>query len=199
MTGPEAAGAPRSETDPWALPRIYAASLTDYNAGVLHGQWINADAGVEAVQAAIDEMLTESPTARRYGEPAEEWAIHDFSGFGPLHLHELEPLERVCLLAEGLVSHGDAFGAWMADREPSELPSPEDFEDHFLGEWPSPIEWGESLLDDLGISLDALSVPDSLRPYLKIDVDSWVHDMQLGGEISVTETSSGNVYVFWND
>src|SRR5436189_4774564 len=58
-------------------PRIYAATLSDYNAGRLHGAWIDADQDPEELQAEIDAMLAKS------AEPvAEEWAIHDYEGFG---------------------------------------------------------------------------------------------------------------------
>lgn len=181
----------------WDRPRIYVASLTDYNAGVLHGDWISAEVGAEIIEETIQQMLEESPTAERYGDVAEEWAIHDYSGFGPVRIGEHESLERVCLLAEGIVTHGEVFAAWIADREGDELPSPETFEDHFLGEWGSEAEWGESLLDDLGIDLDNLpNVPEGLRPYVQVDVEGWVRDMRLGGEITVVESKAG-VYVFW--
>ena len=35
-------------------PRIYAASLSDYNNGRLHGAWIDSDQDREAIGAAID-------------------------------------------------------------------------------------------------------------------------------------------------
>ncbi len=197
MSGPIEARSPEGqETDPWAFPRIYAASLTDYNAGVLHGEWIHADVGTEVVQEAIDQMLTDSPTAAQHGEVAEEWAIHDFSGFGAVHLSEHEPLERVCRIAEGIAAHGEAYAAWVANTEPEELNS-ESFEDQYLGEWSSEVDWGESLLDDLGLNLDHLpTIPEGLRPHVQIDVAGWVRDMRLNGEISVVESKDG-IHVFW--
>jgi antirestriction protein len=44
-------------------PRIYIASLSDYNAGTLHGAWIHADQGAENIQAEVSAMLSASPTA----------------------------------------------------------------------------------------------------------------------------------------
>ena len=41
-------------------PRIYVASLADYNAGVLLGRWIDADQGVQAIHDQIDAMLATS-------------------------------------------------------------------------------------------------------------------------------------------
>ncbi len=51
-------------------PRVYVASLSDYNASRLHGQWIDA---AQEPGEIITSMLSES---RDPG--AEEWAIHDF-------------------------------------------------------------------------------------------------------------------------
>jgi antirestriction protein len=183
------------ETDPWAYPRIYVASLSDYNAGILHGEWVNADVGVEVVHEVIAEMLADSPTTARYGDIAEEWAIHDYSGFGSVHLGEYESLERVCAIAQGIVAHGDAYAAWVANDESGDL-SAETFEDSYLGEWGSETEWGESLLDDFGIDLDDIpGVPEGLRPYVQVDVEGWVRDMRLNGEVSFVESRAG-VYVF---
>jgi antirestriction protein len=74
-------------------PRIYAASLSDYNNGRLHGAWIDADQDPEAIGEAIEEMLAGS----HYG-PAEEFAIHDTDGFGPVRLSEYESLEDIWLI-----------------------------------------------------------------------------------------------------
>ena len=62
-------------------PQIYLASLADYNAGRLHGTWIDATQEVEELAAAADRMLAGSQIVG-----AEEYAIHDFEGFGPRRL-----------------------------------------------------------------------------------------------------------------
>ena len=54
---PESAAAPE-ETKP--RPRIYVASLSDYNAGVLHGVWLDATQDEEELQAGITAMLDAS-------------------------------------------------------------------------------------------------------------------------------------------
>ena len=49
-------------------------------------------------------MLAASP------EPgAEEWAIHDYEGFGEMRLSEWESFERVSAIAAGIAEHGAAF------------------------------------------------------------------------------------------
>src|SRR5260370_37719316 len=75
-------------------PRIYAASLGDYNAGRLHGAWLNAAVDIDELSAGVHAMLAASPTPR-----AEEWAIHDYEGFGPVRLGEYEDLTTVAHLA----------------------------------------------------------------------------------------------------
>ena len=99
----------RGERSVGLRPRIYVASLADYNAGRLHGAWVDAAADPEDVRAAIAGVLGSS------GEPgAEEWAIHDYDEFGGIPLGEYESVETVTALARGLVAHGEAFGAYVA-------------------------------------------------------------------------------------
>lgn len=84
--------------------RVYFASLADYNAGRLHGVWVDVTPDVEAMQEAIDAMLKESREL-----VAEEWAIHDYEGFGPVGLREYESLETLARLAAGVDRHGEWF------------------------------------------------------------------------------------------
>lgn len=73
--GPEREPAANERQQRLGRVAIYAASLSDYNNGILHGAWIDADEDVERMSGEITEMLADSPTTKRYGEPAEEWAI----------------------------------------------------------------------------------------------------------------------------
>lgn len=91
-----------------APPRIYVASLSDYNAGRLHGAWIDAVQEIDELHGAIADMLAGSSTGR-----AEEWAIHDYEGFGPVELSEYESLANVARLARGIAEHGPAYAAWV--------------------------------------------------------------------------------------
>jgi len=183
-------------------PRIYVASLSDYNAGILHGRWLDATAQPEDIERQISEMLTDSPTTRRYGDVAEEWAIHDYEGFSPfVQLGEYESIERVAALARGLVAHGEAFAAWWSTEEREVTDDAEmeaAFEEQFLGEYGSIEDYGRQVLEDMGIEVEELlGVPDGLRPYVRVDVEAWTRDMEHGGEISTVE-SQGGVYVFWS-
>lgn len=147
-------------------PRIYVASLTDYNAGILHGAWVEASLPTEDMQASVDQMLADSPTARRYGEPAEEWAIHDYEGFGPhAHIAEYESLATVGALARGIAKYDEAFVAWWSHDPPGAEGSEGDldrrFEESYQGEYSSLEAYGEQTLDEMGLSIDDTGVHHS--------------------------------------
>ncbi len=89
-------------------PRIYVASLADYNSGRLHGRWIDAGQSAEAIREQIAEMLAESK------EPiAEEWAIHDYEGFGDLGLSEWQDIDKVAEVAFLIGEHGPVFASLL--------------------------------------------------------------------------------------
>lgn len=84
------------------LPRIYIASLSDYNNGRLHGIWVDAACSPQEMSDAVARMLASSTY-----QPAEDWAIHDYEGFGDTRISENATLESVRALAGGFES-GDA-------------------------------------------------------------------------------------------
>lgn len=188
----------RQEHEPGhRAPRLYVASLRDYNAGLLHGATIEADADYARMEAEIAAMLAESPTARRSGQPAEEWAIHDHDGWGGIPLSEHESLTTLAHLAEGLIQHGVAYGAWVS-LVGIDVALGEDFEDRYLGQFDSRLAFGESLLSDLDLTATVWNeVPEGLRPYIHIDVAGWVRDMELEGAIATTAAENEGIYVFY--
>lgn len=181
------------ERAPRTTPRIYVASLSDYNGGRLHGCWLDATSGVDEIQAGIDHMLATSP------EPhAEEWAIHDYEGFGMVHLDEYESIDTIAQLAQGIEQHGLAYSAWADHVGHTSADALNRFEDAFLGTWDSCKEYAEGLLDDLGLSreLDE-AIPELLHGYVTVDVESFGRDMEIDGMITVTENPDGpGVWIF---
>lgn len=189
MTEPAVEATPEPEPSAAASPRIYVASLSDYNAGRLHGEWIDAAQPVEDLDEAVGTMLAAS------SEPgAEEWAIHDYQGFGPADLGEYEPLERVSLLANGIRTHGAGFGAWAAlvGSYPAQLQL---FEEAYRGHWESVTAYAEQLLDDLGATAALEAVPAWLQPYVDLNLDRFARDLELGGDIR-TIAGDGGVWIF---
>jgi antirestriction protein len=132
-------------------PRIYVASLADYNNGTLHGEWIDADQDADAIGDAIRAMLARSPLAGSIYGPAEEYAIHDYEGFGGIRLGEWEPVELVSALAEAIAEHGDAFVAWYLDGSAEGVDAGDlarTFQDLYRGEWDNLGEYAAELYAD---------------------------------------------------
>lgn len=91
-------------------PRIYVACLAAYNNGYLHGAWIDADRDPWAIWADIRDMLARSPIP-----DAEEHAIHDYEGFGPMRIAEYAGIEEVAEIAAFIAEHGE-LGAALLDH-----------------------------------------------------------------------------------
>jgi antirestriction protein len=198
MSGlPEAA---EQERGPEAVPRIYVASLSDYNAGILHGTWLDAATEPDELWDGINEMLAASPTTARYGDPAEEWAIHDYENFGPIALSEWERIEHVATLARGIVRHGNAFAAWWdLDQRSDDDDIESQFENQYLGQYTYLSDYVDQYLDDIGFDVDDMpGVPESIQPYVIIDTAAMARDLEAGGAISTVE-ADGGVYVFANE
>jgi len=85
-------------------PRIYVASLSDYNAGRLHGAWIDADSDVEVMEEEVADML-----AKSRHQPAEDYAIHDHEGF-PVRIGEFTPLQEIATIMEAIEAVEDRVG-----------------------------------------------------------------------------------------
>jgi antirestriction protein len=174
-------------------PQVYVASLSDYNDGRLHGAWVNAAKQPEELHEEVTKMLARSPIPG-----AEEFAIHDYEGFGPLRLSEYESLETVALIGRGIAEHGPAFAHWaelVGTNEPDVL---DKFEDHYEGHAESVEAYAEQLLDDMGFGSDfdlAGQLPASLQPYVRFDVKGFARDLELSGDIMTSE-GDGGIYVF---
>ena len=80
-------------------PRIYVASLSDYNNGHLHGCWISAAQDSDLIYDEIHQMLATSPSPQ-----AEEWAIHDYEGFTPHDIEETEDIPTIARIAMEIIA-----------------------------------------------------------------------------------------------
>lgn len=181
------------ETGPAAArePRIYVASLSDFNAGRRHGCWVSAGREPDELLADVQQMLEQSPSAA-----AEEWAIHDYDGFGAIHLGEYESLETVAWYAAGIGEHGLAFAAWIGHTGNGPDDDAE-FDESYEGDWPSVEAYVAGYLEDSGLqaAFDA-AVPAGLTPYARIDVDGLARDLVLGGDLFTVDTPDGAVWIF---
>lgn len=110
--------------------RIYAACLASYNAGILHGTWIDCDGkDADELRDEVAEMLRASPCPNvtvehpETGEmvpSAEEFAIHDHEGFGRM-VGEWTSLDDVAAIAEGLERNAVGFRWLVEDRGYTDL------------------------------------------------------------------------------
>jgi antirestriction protein len=137
--------------------RIYVASLSDYNAGYLHGVWIDLGEldDIDDLWAKVKAMLAKSVAAKKYGDVAEEWAIHDYEGFGGFRVSEYESFEKVLLVANLIANKGNAFSTWLendesvlADGDYGEIE--EKFDEQFCGEFDSEKAFAEHSVEELG-------------------------------------------------
>lgn len=175
-------------------PRIYVACLASYNAGTLHGEWIDAT-DADTIREAIQAVLKRSPCPG-----AEEWAIHDYKGFGQLRLSEclnrnlksspynLEDIDRVAELGALIDEHGEAFAAY-ANHVGVDYATEEGFEEAYCGEWDSEEAYAENLFDELYLH----EVPEYVQHY--IDYEAFSRDLFINDYYSV-DCPEGGVYVF---
>ena len=184
------------ETEPaLAQPRIWVASLADYNNGTLHGAWIDAAREPDELQADIDAMLSASPLTAASGEPAEEWAVFDYDHFGPLRVDEHENLSWISRVAKGIAEHGLAFAAYADVMQAEELL--DSFDHAYLGHYDSLHAYVEQLVNDLGYDriLDE-NLPAGLRPYVKINLTATARDLEQGGDLHALPAMGGGVWLF---
>ncbi len=167
-------------------PRIYVACLAAYNNGRLHGEWIDADQSADELHEAVARMLAASPQPG-----AEEWAIHDYEGFGSLRLGEYESLERIATIAAGIAEHGDAFSAWLSYDESQDATDAQSFEDAYRGEWDSLRAYAEDYAESTGM-YDAAEKSGS--QYIVVDIDMLTRDLKV--ELYAVESDCHTIYVF---
>lgn len=173
-------------------PRIYIASLSDYNNGDLVGEWVDAAQSDDELAEAAQAVLAQS------NEPmAEEFAVFDYDGFGPLRLDEYESLTSVGRLARGIARHGIAFAHYAAAIQSTDSDQLRLFDAAYEGHYSDLKEYGEQILESVFAIDEALdeSVPAFLVPYISVDAEGFVLDMAYNGMIATSEGDEG-IYVF---
>lgn len=169
-------------------PRIYVASLADYNCGLL-GKWIDATQGCDAIHDEIKELLYHS-TAHN----AEEWAIHDYENFGGVTFSEFEAIEIVAELALLITEHGTIFGQIVehfggtGSLDEAKRCAAEGYQGAHTSLEAYVYDFVEECYGDVMKDL-----PEFLRNH--IDYDGMARDMEMGGDIFTIEWE-GSVHVF---
>ncbi len=178
---------PTPETEAGDTPRIYVASLSDYNDGRLHGRWIEAAQDTETLAEEVQAMLEASPAGL-----AEEYAVHDFEGFGDWHVGEFESLDSISRVALAIEAHGLAFAAWIAYTGSTDIEQIDRYEEAFMGEFASPTEFAELYAEDIGLQITI--EPDGLAQYVRFDAEAFGRDIEI--ELHVVEKPGGGIWLF---
>ncbi len=163
-------------------PKIYVACLSSYNAGILHGAWIDADRDADSIREEIAAMLAQST---QY--PAEEWAIHEHEGLPGVQ--EYTDIDTIAAMAEFIGEHGE-LGYGLLDHYCGDLEDAQRAIDSYLGEYPDLESYCQEFTEE------TVEIPDSLKYY--IDYESMARDWQLGGDVFTIDAGNGNVYIFSN-
>lgn len=163
--------------------KIYVACLAAYNNGYLHGEWIDATQDLNDIQEQVQTMLRNSPV-----EDAEEYAIHDFEGYGSYRLSEYEGLESAHDLACFIEEHGEVAAELLnhfCDLEEAK----KSMEENYRGVYRSVADFAQELTEETG------DIPKHLEFY--IDYTRMAYDMEVSGDIFTIEMNHEEVHIFW--
>lgn len=164
-------------------PRIYVACLAAYNNGYLHGAWIDAAQDAWAIYDEVQVMLRASPVAG-----AEEWAIHDYEGFGGVRVEEYDSFDRVSALASFIVEHG-AIGAALLDHYSGDLEEAQEaLSDRYMGEHASLADYLQEMTEE------TTAIPPQLQYY--IDWQAMARDAEINGELFAVSTGANASHIF---
>jgi antirestriction protein len=177
---------------PQLNPRIWIASLSDYNAGRLHGGWVNAAVEADQLHAAVQRVLASSPDP-----DAEEWAIFDYDNFGSYRLGEYSDLAAVAAVARGIERHGFAFASWaeLSDADVADLET--EFEDVFMGHFDSRELFADSVLQDFDVEETLTKgLPAWITSHISIDRAAVARELETSGDLTIEDAPAGGIYVF---
>lgn len=164
-------------------PRIYVACLAAYNSGYLHGAWIDAAQEPWSIYDDVQTMLAASPIAG-----AEEWAIHDYEGFGEVRIEEYTGFDRVSELANFIAEHGEV-GAALLDHYSGDLTEAEEaIADRYMGQHASLADYVQEVTEE------STAVPHLLRFY--VDWQAMARDAEMSGDVFTVTTAFDVVHVF---
>ncbi|MCW8410136.1 antirestriction protein ArdA [Legionella sp. PATHC035] len=160
-------------------PSIYVACLASYNNGILHGVWIDATQSEDDIMEEMWKMLNNST------EPdAEEYAIHDYEGFGSINIHEYEAIGNIVEYASFIKEHEELGLALICYYSVDEAQT---LLDNFHDCFDSEVDFAEQLFDECY----AHQLPDNLLCYS--DYEAFARDLFISNYCSVDV--NGQTYV----
>jgi len=170
---------------PAFAPKIFVSDLSAYNNGELHGVWI--DIATDDVHDEIQSMLSSSPFTL-----AEEYAIHDYEGFGNYQVGEYQPVDEVIKIAEKIIKHGAAYVGWISVADADEIEDDDKFGDAFIGEFDSEDAYyedlGETYVDSFKAGLD-----EATRSQFEAGIESAIDLVRYGKNLDAFDVRFAKV------
>ncbi|NQZ11496.1 MAG: antirestriction protein ArdA [Algicola sp.] len=164
--------------------KIYVADLAAYNAGHLHGVWIDATEDLGDMQNQINAMLKKSPVGF-----AEEYAVHDYDGFEGCSLYEYEDIESIHNKALFIEEYGEVGARLLAHVADNIDEATRLMEDAYHGEFKSVADYAQDLTESCG------DIPEHLAFY--IDYERMGRDIEIN-DIFTIETAHDEIHIFSN-
>ncbi|KTD25072.1 antirestriction protein ArdA [Legionella maceachernii] len=162
-------------------PSIYVACLASYNNGILHGAWIDATQSEDEIMDGILDMLHCSPELN-----AEEFAIHDYEGFGGINVDEYDSIATIVEYASFIQRHGELGLALLDDFSINDTESM--MEDHYHGCYDSEVDFARELFDECY----AHQIPDNLIYYF--DYEAFARDLLIDNYYSVNVDGKAHIF-----
>lgn len=171
-------------------PCVYVACLAAYNDGYLHGIWIDLTEGFEQAKEKINLMIKSSKA-----DYAEEYAIHDSSGFCGYRVEEYSNIEELCTVAELIDQYeredegkGELISHLISDFGIDG--AIEQLENNFIGKYDSVLDYAYEYVEDTGMFRDC---SDLVSRYF--DYESFARDLDYDLN---TYNINGGTYIFNN-
>lgn len=166
-------------------PRIYVACLAAYNAGSLHGDWIDATQDEEDIYEDIRTILADSPDNN-----GEGWVILDHDGFDDFDLDEYESITSVCKKAKLIIDYGEV-GMLLFEYYGDSNKYYNDLDEingiitnHYHGEWDSELKFATELFDECYLH----EMPEHLN--FHIDYGQFARDIFINDYFSLNSRSN---------
>ena len=165
-------------------PRIYVADLASYNSGYLHGVWIYASEELEVIWEQINAMLANSPIAN-----SEEWAVHDYEGFGGYQVSEYKSIASLNEIALFIEEH-EQLGTLLLTNFYDLDEARKTMEENYHGCYASLADYAQAFTEE------TTDIPTTLEYY--IDYEKMGKDWEMPGDIFTIETAHDEVHIFSN-
>jgi len=168
-------------------PKVWVASLSDYNDGVLHGKWVNA-VDADELWEGIAEVLASSPTAAKTGQVAEEHGFFDQENFGGFSVPEYTDVESVVAVGAAIEEHGAAFAAYLsiASSDSDVSVVIDGFADAYFGSYDEEDDLGNELAEEHIANVKAVMERSNDRDsaFMFASIEDYIDVLSLGESLT---------------